>query len=276
MVSVARALALLLCLATTVAQAGIDSLRYQVVYQGLFSAGGRMPIADVSLQTRVPAEKSGYREAEMQVTSKAYPTVEAFYPIRYRFRSWYLADHSSALAAEYYEENKRSGKRHRLILLDDPAEPFVVHNLLDEGLMALPSLRAGQYPAGSREQGGPQRFDRLGLLQSVRALALEPGEVFNSSVTNGKKLFDYRASVETREAIDVAGRQWDAVKVRFDGLEQPQEGQQRHAHRPVFVWFSADSRHLPLRAVSRHALGRFTIELTESAEQPRLAQVDVP
>lgn len=269
---VGRTLTLFLCLAAAFANAGADSLRYQVVYKGLFSAGARMPIADVRLQTRVPGGESGYREAEMQVSSEAYGHVEAFYPIRYRFRSWYLEDHSSVLASEYCERNKRSGKKHRLIQLDDPSKPFVVHNLLVEGPTMLHRLLAGEYPSDARERGIPERFDRLGLLQSVRARALQPGDVFQAAVTNGKKMFEYRVSVEALEAIETAGRQWGAVKVRFDALEPDKQGKERHAHRPVFIWFSKEPRHVPLRAISRHALGSFVIELVVG--EPRLAGLD--
>ena len=77
-----------------------EKLQYEVSYQGLFSGGARMPVADVSLVSREPRRDSGYLESELRVTSEQYSPVEAFYPIRYRFRTWYLPDASTGLASE--------------------------------------------------------------------------------------------------------------------------------------------------------------------------------
>ena len=235
-----------------------EQLHYRVSYQGFFSAGARLSIADVILSTRQPASESAYAETEMQVSSEAYGAVEAFYPIRYRFRSWYLPDRSASLAFEYWQR-KRSGKlKHRLTYLDDPQEPFITRDLQAEGELDLPSLLAGDYPAAAPQS---PRFDRLGLLQRVRSLPLQVGQQVELPVTTGKAMLHYRVSVEAEQQLQIAGQSWSALKLRFDGLEPDDRGKLRHSHRPVFIWLSNDAQRLPLRADSKHTLGRFTLEM---------------
>ncbi len=245
-----------------------------MLYQGLFSVGARVAIADVSLNTRTPGGDTGYRETEMGITSEAYGPVEAFYPIRYRFRSWYLEDGSTCLASEYYERNNRSGGKHRLVYLDDPEQPFVTHELSSEDQLDLPALREGRYPTLQMLPSQVGRFDRLGLLQRVRGHQLSPGDVLEAQVSNGQVMLTYRVTVEAGEPVEAAGRSWNALKLRFDGFKPDSRGKPRAAHRPVFIWLSDDERHIPLLAVSRHALGRFSIELQPAPGLTQLVKLD--
>jgi len=243
------------------ADSSSEQLHYRASYRGFFSAGVDMSIADITLSTRLPRAQAPYLETEMGVTSAAYAHVEAFYPIRYRFRSWYLRDRSASLVSEYFERNNPDKLKHRLIYLDDPGEDFVAHDLLQEGQLDLPALLTGDYRPPSTEQAPPARFDRLGLLQHVRGLPLAVGMMVDAPVTNGRAMLQYRIKVEARETIEVAGEQWQALKLRFDALKQDEHGNEQHSHRPVYIWLSDDEQHLPLRAVSRQTLGRFRIEL---------------
>ena len=250
-----------------------EELHYQVYYRGLFSAGARMPIADVTLKTRDPAGGAAYLESELGVTSEDNAHVEAFYPILYRFRSWYLRDRSSCLAAEYFERNNRSGLKHRLIYLDDPQEDFVTRDLVAEGDLDLPALLGGTYSGDAAATRAEGRFDRLGLLQRVRGLALQPGMQLQEAVSNGKQMLHYRVTVEQRSDRSVAGRQWAALKLRFEGLETDQRGKLEHAHRPVYIWLSDDAWRVPLLAVGRAAVGKFYIELKQPPG-PKLVQLE--
>ena len=254
--------------------AATEKLQYQVSYQGLFSGGARMPVADVSLVSREPRRDSGYLESELQVTSEQYGPVEAFYPIRYRFRAWYLPDASSGLASEYFERNDHADAKHRLIYLDDPEQDFVTRDLAEEGELDLPALLAGTYEPGPATSG-LARFDRLALLQRVRSLDLSPGMQTDEMVSNGKKMLRYRVTVEKQDVLQVAGRDWKALKLRFDAFKRNKHGKERPAHRPVHIWFSDDARRLPLLAVGKGAAGSFYIELKAPPAGPRLAMQEV-
>ena len=239
-----------------------ETLKLQVVYHGFFSAGNDMPIADVTLRTRSPGQNTQYMETAVEVSSKAYSFVESLYPIRYRFRSWYKADRSTCLAAEYYEQNNHRDKpRHRLIYFDRKKRPFITHDVVIEGPLGLPALQAGRYRV--REHTPPVvRFDRLGFLQHVRSLPLAVGYEADIPVSNGRYMMRYHIRVEKSEQVKVAGKTWKGLKIRFDGFK-PKEGKEEAAHRPLYLWLSDDEKRLPLRGVARHALGRFTFELTD-------------
>ena len=250
-----------------------EKLQYQVSYQGLFSAGARMPIADVNLVSREPAQDAEYLESELRVTSEQYASVEAFYPIRYRFRSWYLRDASSGLVSEFFEGNDQAKPKHRLVYLDDPHQDFVTHDLSEDGELDLPALLAGTYdPADTNPELA--RFDRLGLLQRVRGMDLRPGMHTDVLVSNGKKMMRYRVQVEKEEVLQVAGQEWNALKLRFDGFKRNKRGKERPAHRPVHIWLSEDAQRLPLLAVGKAPVGEFYIELKTLPAGPALAQLD--
>jgi len=252
-----------------------EGLQYQVLYRGVFSIGSQIAIADVTLRSRHPGTQADYRESELVASSQAYDYVETFYPIRYRFRSWFAEDLSTGLAFEYYRQKRRSNIKHRLIYLDNPKQPFVTRDLVAEGELDLPALLDGSYRRVS-SNAQEARFDRLALLQHVRAQDLSPGREFSVRVSNGKRMMDYRVSVEARELVQAAGRNWQALKVRFDGVRINELGHEEHAHRPIFIWFSDDPKHIPLRAVSRHTLGKFTIKLRKIVESPsQLARLQV-
>jgi hypothetical protein len=249
-------------------------LGYEVLYQGLFSAGSKVRIADLTLNDRRPAAGAAYRESELTITSQDYDYVEALYPIRYRFRSWYADDHAAGLVFEHFEQNRRSGTRHRLIYLHDAEQPFVTRDVLQEGELDLPALLDGSYRYTLSDAQEP-RFDRLSLLEHVRAQGLAPGQPLLASVSNGTQMFEYRVTLEKREQVQAAGRDWNSLKLRFEGTRIDEKGREKHAHRPVFIWLSDDPRRLPLRAVSRHALGRFVIELRSIDQTSRLALKDI-
>ena len=248
----------------------LEELHYRVTYQGLFSAGARVPIADVKLRTRLPSPDAPYLESELFASSAPYGAVEAFYAIRYRFRSWYWCDRSGVLAAEYHEFGRPDDLEHKLIYLDDPEKPFIARNLLHEGELDLPRLHAGAY-AARVAVGERHAFDRLGLLQAVRSRALRPGEVFEARVSNGSRMLNYRVKVEKVTRVHVAGSEREALKLRFDGIEYDRRGRAKATHRPVYIWVSTDARHIPLLAEARAAVGRFRVELQPSSPRSQLA-----
>lgn len=239
-----------------------EELHYVASYRGVFSAGAEVRIADLVFRTRSPAEDAPYLETELAVSSQAYSAVESFYPIRYRFRSWYWRDRSGVLASEYHEFGDPADTDHKLIYLDRPGRPFISRRLRRDRLLDIPALEAGTYrPAAAR--GQRRAFDRLGLLQHIRSRErLRPGRVYDAVVSNGSRMLHYRVKVEKRTTLTVAGKTWSALKLRFDGFQSDERGREEHSHRPVYLWVSADRRHIPLRAEARHALGRFRIELS--------------
>jgi len=246
-----------------------EELKYRASYRGIFSAGSEMAIADVVLRNRVPSLQSAYAETGMTASSANYGYVEALYPIRYRFRSWYRRDEPGVLASEYLESGRPDDIEHKLVFLDRAEAPFVTRNIQADSHQ-LSRLERGKYRPRT-PTGENRAFDRLGLLQHLRGQDLKPGKVVEAQVTNGSEMLFYRVKVEKAEQLTLAGTDWNALKVRLDGLETDRHGRERHAHRPVFIWFSDDSRHLPLLAESRHQLGRFRVELVSAPAPTQVA-----
>lgn len=256
--------AVLLCFGSTLATELPEELNYRVSYQGVFSAGAKVPIADLVLRTDRPAPDAPYLESELLVSSAPYAAVETFYPIRYRIRSWYWPDRSAVLASEYHEFGRADDVEHKLIYLDRTDQPFLSRNLLKEDQGVLQALLGGSYRAKA-QPGQRHAYDRLGLLQAIRARHLAPGSEFTRIVSNGRKMLRYRVKVEKAQLLALGGQSRHALKLRIDGLEQDERGREKPAHRPVYLWLSADSRQVPLLAVARGAAGKFYIERVTDA-----------
>lgn len=261
-----------LALASAATAAEAERLTYRVEYKGIFSVGEQIPIADAVMSTRVPSSTGDYRETELSVTSEEYPFVEALYPVRYLFRTWYTERNPRCLALEKYQ--KTSKVKHQLIELARGREEPVSLDLTRTDSDLLGRLRAGSLPVSEPDESTVPAFDRLSMLAVLRDEPLHAGFDRNYRVTTGSKWLQYRVRVLTRENIAVGGRNWPAWKVRFDGVETDGRGREEHAHRAVYLWISADARRLPLRAVSRHPIGRFIVELNDRL--PVLEQAERP
>ncbi|MCB1772722.1 MAG: DUF3108 domain-containing protein [Gammaproteobacteria bacterium] len=251
----------LLIIGTLTAQSAlaavVEQLDYRAIYKGAFSFGRSLPIADVQFETRDPGGSSSLQETRVTASSENYEHVESFYPMRYRFRTWASAADGRVVGFENYEQTKRT--RHRLYLRDDEGTDFRRYDLGDgAGTDVVASLEAGINPAAPPRD---EFIDRLGLLQKIRGHRLAVDEQFSFAVTRGKENLSYDVRVEAIEEIVVQETPVEAWKVRLDGFEWDDEGRLQPAHRPVYIWFSRDARHVPLRIESHHAIGTFLVEL---------------
>lgn len=265
---------MLALLGLAAAAAAGQHYEYRVIYRGAFSLGQDLPIADLTLQA-APAEAGGKAavggldEVSLWASSQHYPVVESLYPIRYRFRSWSDPGDGQLVGFESLEKTDR--ERHRLYLRDGSERGVrSLDRAKGAGGEELAQLDAGVRPAATAGVGA--LFDRLGLMQRIRAEALQDQAEYRLPVTNGRERLVYRVKVEGAQALEVDGRQVPAWKVRFDGYETAADGRREAAHRPVFVWFSQDGERVPLRADARHAVGLFRIELKGGADAARLAR----
>lgn len=246
-----------------------ESLHYKVTYRGVFSLGRDLPIVDLEMRNAAAvAAPGGLFRTELSGTSSAYSLVESLYPIRLQFRSWGDAG-GDLVAFESFEQTDKV--RHKLYLRDDtPIGVRVLDVAAGEGRDALDRLEAGRalpVPAGDAHW-----FDRLGMLQQVRASELHEGRRFEFPVTNGRHSLRYRVTVERADTLHLGGRALAAWKVRFDGFEVDGSGRETAAHRPVYFWLAQASGHAPLRADARHAIGLFRIELVGQLPDGLLAQ----
>lgn len=271
------ALLLALLLHGSPAVAG-ETLDFKVTYNGVFSAFNDLAIGDVRLevdQTAAQLEGEPIVRTRLSASSAAYPVVERLYPYRYEFTSYHQPGTARSLA---FERRRQTGKlRHDLLLLDwdghrlsrfGIAEPLagttarppaVLLDLLHRA--GLPDYRARFSPRPTAAATlSRATLDRVALLAQLRALPLVVGASRELTVTDGKSFIDYRATVVKRESLPMAVGPVAAWKVRIEGFDLV-DGDERPRHAPVYLWLDDGPGRLPLRFVSRHAAGRFTVEL---------------
>ncbi len=165
--------------------------------------------------------------------------------------------------------------------------PVQVKHLVDGGdssvIVKQLNLKADKAPLHYLE--GNSLIDRLTLLSVIRNQVIEGDEKRQYLVTNGRELMTYRVQLGKQELVQLGENKIKATKVKIEAFDFEkdnksatgyvyagdtsidsyealiQEGQQDYRHPPVYVWFSADDRRLPLKFVNHHALGEFVIEL---------------
>jgi hypothetical protein len=228
------------------------NLGYQVVYAGVFSLERDLPIADVSLETRV-IESTGSILSHMQATSERYGVVESLYPVRYRFRSWSESVNGHLVALETYEKTTR--ERHRLY------RRRAAETAMTTTDMAGSTAFDGPSPADARAAADVPFFDRIGLLQRIRREDLATGKTFDYLVTNGKRNMRYQVKVGRATTLTLGGHPVASWKLRIDAWEKGDRGKEEVSHRPVYLWLSRDHQRIPLRADVRHAVGLFRLTL---------------
>ena len=284
-------------LATPLRVAAAEAFDYKVTYDGMFTAFQEVGIGDARLdvvQTAALVDGEPVMRARLTASSAAYPVVEGFYPFRYEFTSYHQPEQSRTLA---YERRKQTTRlRHDLLLADwsagkvkrfriEDANEGQARDATAEEMLTrlsragLPDYRDQLAPHPGQLAAPGQALDRLALLQQVRNLPMQEGAVHELTVTDGKEIIRYSARIAARETVSTGAGERPAWKVRIDGFEDAEvsgydtgresvtgfeeQGEERLRHPPVYVWIDSGPRRVPLRLVSRHAVGKFTVDLHE-------------
>ena len=106
----------------------------------------------------------------------------------------------------------------------------------------------------------PGSFDPLALFFVIRTHRLNPGEVIEIPITDGKKCIAVRATVAGRETLTIDGKVYDTYLVIPD-MERLQGVVSRKGDPSLKIWFSADEEQVPVRIQSKVAVGSFIFEL---------------
>ena len=258
-----------------------ESLTFQAYYQGLFSAQKKLAIADVQWKTQsldLSMPEKITIETRMDVSSEAYGFVESLYPFRLIYRSLISLEPMRSIAYEVYDSTDKHGKE--LTWLD--AESRLALRFREgykdsqDTDIQLPGVIADW---GSQKQNYhfykraeynalPQMVDKMALLQRVRCEELSVGTQLEIPVFDGKRQYLYKVSVMSSEPLTLLSRNWDALKIKFDGY-RIKHGESKQDHDTVWVWLANTVQRTPLRFEHRAAIGRFVIELQSLAfEEP--------
>ena len=104
----------------------------------------------------------------------------------------------------------------------------------------------------------PGSFDPLALFFVIRTHRLNPGEVIEIPITDGKKCIAVRATVAGRETLTIDGKVYDTYLVIPD-MERLQGVVSQKGDPSLKIWFSADEEQVPVRIQSKVAGGEFCV-----------------
>jgi hypothetical protein len=247
-----------------------EALHYRAFYQGPLSLGERLEIARVSLRRDAWGgdQDRPLVRSSLEVTTDGYRRVQALYPLRLEYRSWFAEDCADTRMAEL--RRRSPDPNHQLLWFDQGlvqrftqkpgkkavALPVLLHSVVGE-------TERGFAGGGKvRFDGAAGILDRLALLQRLRADPPAAGQSLELPVSDGKGLRGYRVVGEGREGPGsdslIAGSQ------RLRLIPQGQEGEEP----PTLVWLAEDAARTPLRFVAPRSFGNFEVRL-EPGDRPR-------
>lgn len=193
------------------------------------------------------SESSGQRH--VRFTADASRLVNLFYPVHDVMDSDY---DPATFCTQTVVNHTLEGRRRRLTRID--YQPVRHQFVLDESDPGRPDA-----PPKHEVQPLPGCVvDLLTALDYMRAQRLQVGDVYRFQVNEGGKTSDVQAAVDLRETVATPAGRFSAVRVRpklVGGDEGSHLGQ-------LWIWFSDDSRHVPVQIQSHASWGTLTAQLT--------------
>lgn len=174
--------------------------------------------------------------------------VDKIYKVRTRLDSYVSLDGTRVLT---YEKKQREGKKR-------------AHFTVDFDWAQKTAVRTDQATGESRPPVDlPDTVtDMIGALYRFRQLSLAENKTYTLAVTNGKKVVQGQAKIIKRETVKVPAGKFDAYKITprtadLGGVFEKDDDAD------LFLWFTADRRHLPVRVASAVMVGNFIAEAVE-------------
>jgi len=272
-----------------------ERLEYTASYEGIFSGGHQVDIADVVLSTDEQTTRFDGEAAykmSFSASSEAYPDVDALLRVRYSFNSLISEDLQRSLMFEQTEKGR--DPMHKVVWLDwkgrrvarlskgegdakaaAPAAKAQASNDRAAETVLSPSLlrKLGIHDQDSAYETRlaedvplPDRlFDRLSFMYVLRSQDLAEGRVLRVPVTDGDKLLEYKVEVLAPDTIEAAGRAWPTRHLRISVFNQG-GARSKPDHEPVDVWLAMDETRTPIRFASERSFGRFDVRLRSATQ----------
>jgi hypothetical protein len=286
----------------------IGVLKYKASYNGVFSLFKNLDIAEVRYSVEnLPAANSSetIKQVRLEVSSENFATVERLYPFRYLFKSFYQPANSATLFFEHLKTTKKSRKKqHRIGLLGHAErkiqlfqssqfkELITADNVLQLSRLNFDSL-AARFDLKVKDQpilkNSVMPIDRMTMLELISEQVKQQQSQKTYLVTNAKKLFNYRVSLQKQEDYKLGDKLLSSQKVKieafdlepaaevqfaendYDLISQAQaqpaaaDNHPGYAHAPVYAWFSLSEKPVALKFVNQHSVGDFIIEMVPDA-----------
>jgi hypothetical protein len=201
---------------------------------------------DAVLEVLPDTEVDGAPARHFRATARTVAWVDAFYKVRDTVEAW--TDMGVDHALRYIKDQNEGSYHKQVDLVFDPAaglsRRFVRGELKHE--LAQPD----------------SVFDPMSVLFAFRIRPLYKTMRFAANVTDGKVSVVGEAHVETLETVSTPLGDIPAFRVRID-VKHLSGVFRKSPDAELLVWFSADSRRIPVRVRSKVAVGHFSLELVD-------------
>ena len=213
-----------------------ETLTYDVAWS-IFPAGR-------VVATLLGPGKNGGTDYEVETTAESRGVVSLLYDVEDEFHSFFNPD---TLCSEGIAKKIHEGRRHRQTEIKfDYARKVAV---LDEREPTNPNAR----PKHDENSIPACVEDVVGAFYYLRKQPLQVGQKIKLAVNDGSKTTEVEADVLGREPITSGLGMLAALRVepKVFGALYPRKGR-------MLIWFSDDSRHLPLRIRMMISIGTIT------------------
>jgi hypothetical protein len=213
-----------------------ETLTYDVTWS-VFPAGQ-------VVATLLGPGKNGEPTYEVKTTAESKGFVSLLYGVDDEFRSFF---DPNTLCSERITKRIHEGRRHKQTQINfDYARKVAV---LDERDPTNPNAR----PKHKEESIPACVEDVVSAFYYLRNQPLEVGQEIELAVNDGSKTTEVEADVQGREQITTGLGSLTALRVepKVFGALYPRQGR-------MLIWFSDDSRHLPLRIRMTISIGTIT------------------
>jgi len=271
-----------------------ERLEYTASYEGIFSGGHPVDIADVVLSSNEQAirfEGESAYTMSFSASSEPYPDVDALLRVRYSFRSLVSEDLRRSLMFEQTAQGR--DPMHKVVWLDWKGRR-VARLSKDEGSdkTASPGNPQSSEASGAETALSPSQLqqlgihddrssyetrlaedvslpdpllDRLSFIYRLRSQDLRDGGVLQVPVTDGDKLLEYKVRVLGSETIEAAGRSWPTRHLRIAAFKR-NGARSKPDHEPIDVWLALDPFRTPVRFAGERSFGRFDVRLRTASQ----------
>ena len=216
-----------------------EKLTFQLRWEFVHAGEAVLTVEDMG-------EVDGQPAYHFVMTAKTNSFLDMFYKVRDQIESYTDTDMSRSLL---YKKKQREGHTKRDVVVTFDWEEGIAQ-YTNKGKKATPATLF------------PGTFDPLGIFFFVRNADLANITTIERYVSDGKKCVIGVGHIIKRETIKVPAGTFDTYLISPD-LKDVGGVFEKSDDSNIFIWVTADSRHIPVKIQSKVAVGRFMGELTE-------------
>ena len=250
-------LGLIAALSAGSAAAGAFSPGERATYQVRFLG---MPAGEARIEVRAPTQQWGTEVWPIVTDARSDSMVSFFFSVRDHFVTYWDYANARSIGSRL---DAREGDRHwgQLIQLDHEARQADVLK-----------TKAGEPPKQTRQEISSNTTEVGGAAFAFRNAPLEVGGVYSVPVFTGNKSFNLKATVVSRERIQTPWGRREVFKVKAETAFTGKLASKR----ALYVYFTTDPSHVPVRIEADFAVGRIVAELTSYRPGSEVAANDAP